>query len=62
MVVKEETLENYQISKVFVKMMINIMWMVQFSILIVYRYAHTGKVCSGDFKKYNLEGDTDKRD
>lgn len=38
------------------------MWMVQFLILIVYRYAHTGKVCSGDFKKYNLEGATDKRD
>jgi len=38
------------------------MWIVQFLTLIVYRYAHTGRVCSGDFQKYNLVGDTDKRD
>ena len=28
---------------------VTITWLVQFSMLLIYRFSHTGKVCSGDY-------------
>ena len=31
------------------ELLVTIVWIVQFSLVIAYRFSHTGKVCGGDF-------------
>ena len=51
-IISEKTKEKYSISLMGLSIVINIMWLTQFTLLLVFRYSHAGRVCSGDFETY----------
>lgn len=52
---KEESLDKFAVTRTLASFLINVMWMAQFAMLLVFRFSHPGKVCSGDYKKYNVD-------
>ena len=44
--------EMFGISTVIASIGVNVMWIVQFTMLLYYRYSHAGKVCSADYAGY----------
>ena len=53
-VTKEEKAKEYGISLMCLNFFINVMWIVQFTMLIIFRFSHSGEVCSGDYEQYNM--------
>mmetsp|Transcript_16757 Transcript_16757/g.25823 ORF Transcript_16757/g.25823 Transcript_16757/m.25823 type:complete len:89 (+) Transcript_16757:166-432(+) len=41
--------EGFSCSLVLLEVIVNLTWIVQFGMLIGYRFCHTGKVCAGDY-------------
>ena len=58
-VAKQKQLDRLVATRTLVVFLINILWVVQFFLLVVFRFSHTGKVCSGDYKKYILDKDAE---
>ena len=46
---KDEKVEKLGVSLMCLNFFINMMWIVQFIMLVLYRFSHSGEVCSGDY-------------
>ena len=47
---RKNVLDSYVVVKIVLDIGTNVMWIVQFTQLIYYRFSNTGEVCSGDFQ------------
>ena len=52
MFTSKEKKDMFGISMVVTSIAVNLMWIVQFTMLLYYRYSHAGKVCSADYAGY----------
>ena len=48
----KETQLAYGFSRTLLNMIVNATWMVQFWMMIIYRWSHGGAVCAGDYSAY----------
>ena len=50
---KEDTTKQFGVTLMCVNFFINLMWIVQFIMLLSFRFSHQGEVCSGDYQEYS---------
>mmetsp|Transcript_2717 Transcript_2717/g.4620 ORF Transcript_2717/g.4620 Transcript_2717/m.4620 type:complete len:102 (+) Transcript_2717:162-467(+) len=53
--------KEFSCGSICLEMIVTVIWLVQFGMVIQYRFSHTGKVCSGDYAEeelYDLENNS----